>query len=120
MRDPDLMQRAEQAATALEEAWMRWRVRHGLSAGQLPPVSSYVGYSVDEPWGQPRVVFGMEATEAEHLASILDGRDYGAPLGLRANGLPEPLQPEIAHPLDGSNGRSERQQPEVAHPLDGK
>ncbi len=61
MRDPDLVHRAERAAAALEEAWIRWRARHGLSTGQLPPVSSYVGYSVEEPWGQPRVVFGIEA-----------------------------------------------------------
>lgn len=73
MRDPDLMQRAERAAAALEEAWTNWHLRHGLGAGTLPPVSSYVGYSLEEPWGQPRVVLGVAADQAERLAAILDG-----------------------------------------------
>ncbi len=75
MRDPDLMQRADRAAIALEQAWERWRAMHGLGAEPLPPVSSYVGYSLEEPWGQPRVVFGLRADEAEMLASLLDGHD---------------------------------------------
>jgi len=37
---------------------------HGLGTEPLPPVSSYVGYSLQEPWGQPRVVFGIDAGEA--------------------------------------------------------
>ena len=61
MRDPELMLRAQRAATELERAWDRWRTMHGLGADPLPPVSSYVGYSLEEPWGQPRVVFGIAA-----------------------------------------------------------
>lgn len=80
MRDLEQVQRAERAATALERAWLHWRARHGLGTGQLPPVSSYVGYSVEEPWGQPRVVFGLEADEAERIAAILDGQDYVGPV----------------------------------------
>jgi hypothetical protein len=95
MRDPDLVQRAEQAATALEQAWIRWRTRHGLGSGPLPPVSSYVGYSVEEPWGQPRVVLGVEASEAERLAEMLDGHD-GA--GADRPGLPEHRQPAELDP----------------------
>jgi hypothetical protein len=75
MRDPDLMQRADRAAIALEQAWERWREMHGLGAEPLPPVSSYVGYSLEEPWGQPRVVFGLRADEAELLTSLLEGHD---------------------------------------------
>ncbi len=75
MRDPDLMQRADRAAIALEQAWERWRAMHGLGMEPLPPVSSYVGYSLEEPWGQPRVVFGLRADEAELLASLLEGHD---------------------------------------------
>jgi hypothetical protein len=75
MRDPDLMQRADRAAIALEQAWERWRAMHGLGAEPLPPVSSYVGYSHEEPWGQPRVVFGLRADEAELLTSLLEGHD---------------------------------------------
>jgi hypothetical protein len=75
MRDPDLMQRADRAAIALEQAWERWRAMHGLGGEPLPPVSSYVGYSLEEPWGQPRVVFGLRADEAELLTSLLEGHD---------------------------------------------
>lgn len=79
MRDPDLMQRADRAAVVLEQAWERWRAVHGLGAEPLPPVSSYVGYSLEEPWGQPRVVFGLRADEAELLASQLDGHECAGP-----------------------------------------
>src|ERR1700753_1396882 len=71
MRDPDLVLRAEQAAAVLERAWSQWRALRGSGAGALPPVSSYVGYSLDEPWGQPRVVFGLAAEEAEQLAALI-------------------------------------------------
>ena len=80
MRDPDLVQRAERAATALEQAWGHWRVMHGLGTDPLPPVSSYVGYSLEEPWGQPRVVFGVGAEEAERLAALLAGHDCVGPV----------------------------------------
>ncbi len=80
MRDPDLVLRAQHAASALERAWERWRVMHGFGADPLPPVSSYVGYSLEEPWGQPRVVFGVGAEEAEKLAAILDGHDCVGPV----------------------------------------
>ena len=65
MRDPDLTVRAQRAATALESAWRRWRNVHGLDADPMPPVSSYVGYSLDAPWGETRVVLGICAEEAE-------------------------------------------------------
>jgi len=80
MRDPDLVQRAERAAFALERAWDRWRTMHGFGSDPLPPVSSYVGYSLEEPWGQPRVVFGVDAEEAELLANLLDGHDCVGPV----------------------------------------
>jgi hypothetical protein len=80
MRDPELMLRAQRAATELERAWDRWRTMHGLGTEPLPPVSSYVGYSLEEPWGQPRVVFGIAATEAEHLAALLDRHDCAGPV----------------------------------------
>ncbi len=98
MRDPDLVQRAEQAATALEQAWVRWRTRHGVGSGPLPPVTSYVGYSVEEPWGQPRVVLGVEASEAERLAAMLDGHDYAEPSRLERAVLLERPQPAELEP----------------------
>jgi len=80
MRDSDLAVRAQQAAAELERAWDRWRTMHGLGTDPLPPVSSYVGYSLEEPWGQPRVVFGIDAREAEQLAALLDRHDCAGPV----------------------------------------
>jgi hypothetical protein len=71
MPDPRLVSRAQRAATTLERAWDRWRAVHGLAAEPLPPVSSYVGYSIEQPWGRPRVVFGVDAADAEKLAAFL-------------------------------------------------
>jgi len=71
MPDPRLVSRAQRAATMLERAWERWRAEQGLTAEPLPPVSSYVGYSTEEPWGRPRVVFGVDAEDAERLATLL-------------------------------------------------
>jgi hypothetical protein len=81
MRDPDLVVRAQQAATALESAWRRWREMHGLAADPAPPpVSSYVGYSLEAPWGQARIVLGICAEEAEQLATLLEGHDCVGPV----------------------------------------
>src|SRR5258708_34538310 len=92
MRDPDLVLRAQRAAAALERAWYRWRLTHGLGADPLPPVSSYVGYSLEEPWGQPRVVFGVDAEEAEQLAALLDRNEFGE------RGHPAAAHPAAAGP----------------------
>jgi len=89
MRDPDLVHRAERAASALERAWDRWRTMHGLGSEPAPPVSSYVGYSMEEPWGQPRVVFGVDALEAERLAALLDGHDCFGPVHAEVAGRPD-------------------------------
>jgi hypothetical protein len=89
MRDPDLVQRAERASIVLEQAWERWREMHGLGAEPLPPVSSYVGYSLEEPWGQPRVVFGLRADEAELLASLLEGHDCPGSVYAEVNARPD-------------------------------
>jgi hypothetical protein len=42
---------------------------HGLAVAPGQPV---VGYSLKEPWGEPRVVIGIDADEAEYLAEFLD------------------------------------------------
>jgi len=80
MRDPELVARAQRAAARLESAWERWRALHGLAVTQSQPVVSYVGYSLKEPWGEPRVVIGIDADEAEFLADFLD-RDECASTG---------------------------------------
>src|SRR5437763_16823934 len=72
MRDPELVARAQRAATRLESAWEQWRALHGLADAPGRPVVSYVGYSLKEPWGEPRVVIGIDADEAEYLAEFLD------------------------------------------------
>ncbi len=80
MRDPELVARAQRAATRLESAWEQWRALHGLAVAPGQPVVSYVGYSLKEPWGEPRVVIGIDADEAEYLAEFLD-RDECVPRG---------------------------------------
>jgi hypothetical protein len=80
MRDPELVARAQRAATRLESAWEQWRALHGLAVAPGQPIVSYVGYSLKEPWGEPRVVIGIDADEAEYLAEFLD-RDECAQRG---------------------------------------
>src|ERR1700731_4319332 len=72
MRDPELVARAQRAATRLESAWEQWRALHGPAVAPGQQVVSYVGYSLQEPWGEPRVVIGIDADEAEYLAEFLD------------------------------------------------
>jgi hypothetical protein len=104
MRDPGLVQRAEQAALALERAWEYWRIQRGVGAENATPVSSYVGYSLEEPWGQPRVVFGLGAEEAEMLAAVIIGHDYIGPVhadltdwpGAAGNQSALPAAPQMA------------------------
>jgi hypothetical protein len=81
MRDPELVARAERGARRLESAWENWRAQHGLATAPGQPIVSYVGYSLTEPWGEPRVVIGIDADEAEYLADFLDHED-GAQLQL--------------------------------------
>jgi hypothetical protein len=89
MRDPELVARAQRAATRLESAWEQWRALHGLAVAPGQPVVSYVGYSLKEPWGEPRVVIGIDADEAEYLAEFLD-RDECAQRGQQV--LPQQAQ----------------------------
>ena len=89
MRDPELVARAQRAAMRLESAWEQWRALHGLAAAPGQPVVSYVGYSLKEPWGEPRVVIGIDADEAEYLAEFLD-RDECAQRGQQV--LPQQAQ----------------------------
>jgi hypothetical protein len=79
MRDPELVARAQRAATRLESAWEQWRALHGLAVAPGQPVVSYVGYSLKEPWGEPRVVIGIDADEAEYLAEYLDRDECAQP-----------------------------------------
>src|ERR1700733_12725298 len=80
MRDPELVARAQRAAARLESAWEGWRALQGLGETPAQPVVGYVGYALNEPWGQPRAVIGFSADEAERLAEFLerDSSDCGA------------------------------------------
>ena len=106
MRDPELVMRAQRAAAELERAWDRWRTIHGLGTEPPPPVSSYVGYSLEEPWGQPRVVFGIDAREAEHLAALLDRHDFAGPIYASVASRPgaRPAEEANGRPAEPSNG----------------
>jgi hypothetical protein len=107
MRDPDLIGRAQRAATELERAYDRWRTVHGLSSEPMPAVSSYVGYSLEEPWGQPRVVFGIEAREAEQLAALLERHECNGPVyaGLLSMPGARPEQGQELIPAAADRGR---------------
>jgi hypothetical protein len=100
MRDPELVARAQRAATRLESAWEQWRALHGLAVAPAQPVVSYVGYSLKEPWGEPRVVIGIDADEAEFLADFLD-RDECAHTAQQANPHLGTLLVEPSQPPDG-------------------
>lgn len=102
MRDPDLVVRAQRAAEVLERAWDRWRTLHGMGAEPPPPVSSYVGYSQEEPMGQPRVVFGVAAEEAELLASLLEHHECTGPAAARQEAAP------AARPAEDPAARRQR------------
>ena len=114
MRDPEMVARAGYAAARLEQAWERWRALHGLS-GSSDSLASYVGYSNQEPMGQPRVVIGVDAAEAEFFADFLEGHDCAAPgLGGEAgassaaearpvNGVGRPPVNGVGSPLDSGS-----------------
>jgi hypothetical protein len=121
MRDPNLIVRAQQAAAELERAWDRWRTLHGLGIDPPPPVSSYVGYSLEEPWGQPRVVFGIDAREAEQLAALLDRHDCNGPVyasvaSLAATRTAEPTEAR-APEADRRQGAGRVRVPTQAQPV---
>jgi hypothetical protein len=97
MRDPELVARAQRAATRLESAWEQWRALHGLAVAPGQPVVSYVGYSLKEPWGEPRVVIGIDADEAEYLAEFLDRDEcaQGAQGGQGGQQVPQQQQAQL-------------------------
>ena len=105
MRDPELVARAGYAAARLEQAWERWRALHGL-AGSSDPLASYVGYSLKEPMGQPRVVIGLDAAEAECFADFLESHECAGV----ANPEPRPVN-GLAHLPVGGGGPAPRDAP---------
>jgi hypothetical protein len=125
MRDPELVARAQRAAMRLESAWEQWRALHGLAVAPGQPVVSYVGYSLKEPWGEPRVVIGIDADEAESLAAFLD-RDECAncaqiPRQQVRLSEPSPVTGEYPRPtlLSAPVGRAADQLGDLADELDG-
>jgi hypothetical protein len=129
VRDPELLKRAHQAAAGIERAWYRWRAGQGLLNEPMPTVSSYVGYSLEER-GEPRVVFGMTAGDAERLAALLEQRVHGAmrrppaamPSGpvvaaATSGGLPLPVPPQ-APSVVAEQARPWQSQPRFPAPAD--
>ena len=102
MRDPELVARAGYAAARLEQAWERWRALHGLG-GSSDPLASYVGYSLKEPMGEPRVVIGVDAAEAEYFADFLESHECAGV----ANAEPRPVN-GLAHLPVGGSGPAPR------------
>src|SRR5260370_10419419 len=121
MRDPELIFRAQQAAAELERAWDRWRTLHGLGADPLQPVSRYVGYSLEEPWGQCRVGFGIQAREGEQLTALLDRHDCAGPVyaavASRAGGRAEATADAWAADADHHRGAGRVRVPAQAQPV---
>ncbi len=111
MPDPRLVSRAQRAATMLERAWERWRATQGLETEPMPPVSSYVGYSIEEPWGRPRVVFGVNAEDAERLAALLQES-----VGYGPDGLPRAADPGYRPPVPGAFAADRPAVPERGYP----
>ena len=111
MPDPRLVSRAQRAATMLERAWERWRATQGLQAEPMPPVSSYVGYSIEEPWGRPRVVFGVNAEDAERLAALLQES-----VGYGPEGLPRAADPGYRPPVPGGFAADRPAVPDRGYP----
>jgi len=114
MRDPELVARAQRAAKRLETAWEQWRALHGLAVAPGQPVVSYVGYSLKEPWGEPRVVIGIDADEAEYLAEFLD-RDECAQDG-QVRIQAEPLQPVTPAESPPASPAEPSRSPQLAGP----
>jgi len=106
MRDPELVSRAQRAAARLEWAWERWRTRNGFGGALSQPVASYVGYAPEDPRGRPRVVFGVDALEAEQLALLLDGDARRGPAtGSVTESVTEPAGDPGREPRRGSDGQ---------------
>ena len=101
MRDPELVARAQRAATRLEAAWERWRAQEGLADTPAQPVVGYVGYALREPWDLPRAVIGFSADEAERLAEHLEHGTATVP--------PQPA-PQTARSSAAKTGQSSVQQ----------
>ena len=101
MGETEPVSRAQRAAARLESAWEGWRTRHGLGGVLAQPVASYVGYAPEDPQGRRRVVFGVDAAEAEQLAVLLDGLTRAAAV----------VAAEPGSPGDESGSRSGTGQP---------
>jgi hypothetical protein len=104
MRDPELVARAQHAASRLESAWERWRGLQGLGETPAQPVVGYVGYALREPWGQPRAVIGFSAEEAERLAEFLEHSSTDSGLEVAQRQVPS-QQPAAPGKRSGASGK---------------
>jgi hypothetical protein len=114
MRDPELVARAQRAATRLESAWEQWRALHGLAVAPGQPVVSYVGYSLKEPWGEPRAV--IESTLTRLNTSRSSSTAMNASSGCRFRRSRE-RRAEL--PPEGSGEHAARRAGQLRPPLAG-
>jgi len=69
----------------------------------MPPVSIYVGYSIEERGTARGLVFGVACEAAERLAALLPGERRG-----RAEDLPRPAARCYRPPVRGLRGPTGR------------
>jgi len=101
MRDPELVARAQRAAKRLETAWEQWRALHGLAVAPGSRSGATSALFAERTWGEPRVVIGIDADEAEYLAEFLDRDEC-------AQGGPSGFRPGRCTPNRSSPGRVSR------------
>ncbi len=98
MRDPELVARAQRAATRLESAWEQWRALHGLAVAPGQPVVSYVGYSLKETWGEPGSSSGSTPTRPSiwpSFSTAMNALSAGSP---RSSKHSWPAGPRVSFP----------------------
>jgi hypothetical protein len=98
MRDPELVARAQRAATRLESAWEQWRALHGLADAPGQPVVSYVEPLPEGTGEYPSpALLNAPSAVGRGRPSPDQARDIAAELvGWNQGELPSPLPEQFA------------------------
>src|SRR5207248_1518370 len=103
MRDPELVARAQRAATRLESAWEQWRALHGLADAPGQPVPFQAGPLQSGPLQQVKLAgTGPEGTGEYPSPALLNAPSLNAPSAV-GRGRPSPDQPRDVAELAGWN-----------------